>query len=347
MPAPPIIAVALNAAIDRTLEVPGLAIGGHLRGRLIAVQPAGKAVNVARLLASLGTPCTLTGFVGEGDAARFERSMAGLPVRAALQEVAGRTRENITLVDPLRSQETHIRDAGLPVTPPDLARLAEVLADVAGPGAIVIFSGSLPPGMDAAMFADLLGVCRTRGARVVVDTSGPGLDAVRRMVMGVGQGGPHLLWLIKPNREELAELAGRAVTSDADVLAAAMPLRSRIDQIAVTLGRDGAFLFSGEGAWRARLSGDSPPSGQVAGGEGADVGAIAPARSGRIVKTVGSGDAFLAGFIKARAEGGAPADCLRLAVACGTASTFQLSAGQVDPADVAACVARVDVTQVG
>jgi 1-phosphofructokinase len=316
---PSIIAVALNPAIDRTLQVRNLELGGHQRGNLVAVQPAGKAVNVARVLGSLGTPSVLTGFVGEGDGPRFERSFAGSPVRVALLEVSGRTRENITLVDPDRRLETHIRDAGFPVTPRDLARLIDVLAPHMRPDACVIFSGSLPPGMDAAMFADLLALCRDRGTRVAVDSSGPGLDAVRRT-----EG----LWLVKPNRAELAELVGRAVTSDDDVLAAAAAVRGRVGELAVTLGADGACLFTPEGAWRARLAAPSP------------------AAQSRIVKTVGSGDAFLAGLLHAHREGRAPADRLRLAVACGTASTFQPSAGQIDPADVAACMSHIDVTSV-
>jgi len=64
---PTIICVALNPCWDRTLEVAGLEVGKHLRGRLLSVQAAGKAVNVARLLAALGTPSVLTGFVGAGD----------------------------------------------------------------------------------------------------------------------------------------------------------------------------------------------------------------------------------------------------------------------------------------
>jgi 1-phosphofructokinase len=149
---------------------------------------------------------------------------------------------------------------------------------------------------------------------VAVDSSGPGLDAVRRT-----EG----LWLIKPNRAELAELAGHTVTSDADVLAAAEPVRRRARELLVTLGADGAYLFSGDGAWRARPHPD-------------------PAR---ILKTVGSGDALLAGFLHAHVQGLPPMDRLRLAVACGTAATFQLSAGQIAPADVKTCHDKVEVSQ--
>ena len=47
--------------------------------------------------------------------------------------------------------------------------------------------------------------------------------------------------------------------------------------------------------------------------------------------TVGSGDAFLAGYVAARYSGGSPGDCLRFGTACGAESTQHLGAGVLDP----------------
>jgi 1-phosphofructokinase len=218
-----IVAVALNAALDRILHVPGLEIGSHVRGRLISIQPAGKAVNVARLLGHLGTSCVLTGFVGEDDRDRFGKSFEKTPVRVEMFEVHGATRENITLIDPKLGSETHIRDAGTSVTEDDLERLTRKLAILAQKGAHVVVAGSLPPGMEAGTFARLLEVCQEKGAYVAVDSSGPGLEAVRKV---------RDLWLVKPNRQELAEISGRPVETEADIIAAALPLLKHIEQIA-------------------------------------------------------------------------------------------------------------------
>ena len=48
------------------------------------------------------------------------------------------------------------------------------------------------------------------------------------------------------------------------------------------------------------------------------------------VATVGSGDAFLAGYVAARYRGSPPAECLRFGVACGAESTGRLGAGLID-----------------
>jgi 1-phosphofructokinase/tagatose 6-phosphate kinase len=59
--------------------------------------------------------------------------------------------------------------------------------------------------------------------------------------------------------------------------------------------------------------------------------------------TVGSGDAFLAGFVAAHYLGRSPDECLAYGVACGAESTQHLGAGLVDPARVERLVADVDV----
>lgn len=312
---PPIIAVSLNTAIDRALEVSGLEVGGHVRGRLVSIQPAGKAVNVARFLGTLGTPCILTGFVGEGDRARFARSFAKTAVHVEVFEGHGPTRENITLIDPSGGIETHIRDVGFELSEDDLKRMRKKLGILAVRRAYVLFAGSLPPGMDAKMFERLVAVCRDRTAYIAIDSSGPGLDAVRR-------GGP--LWLVKPNREELAELTGRPVETVLQMRQAAEALLERIELVVVTLGPEGACLFTRAGAWRATPHLD-------------------PAE---IVNTVGCGDALLAGFVHTHARGGSPEECLRRGVAVGSAAALKARTGDVDPETVERLYATVEVAPV-
>jgi 1-phosphofructokinase/tagatose 6-phosphate kinase len=50
--------------------------------------------------------------------------------------------------------------------------------------------------------------------------------------------------------------------------------------------------------------------------------------------TVGSGDAFLAGFVAARYNGRSTEECLVYGVACGAESTRHLGAGLIDPGQV-------------
>ena len=58
---------------------------------------------------------------------------------------------------------------------------------------------------------------------------------------------------------------------------------------------------------------------------------------------VGSGDAFLAGYVSARYTGSPPPECLRFGVACGAESTQHLGAGLIEPRDVERLLGEVGV----
>ena len=61
------------------------------------------------------------------------------------------------------------------------------------------------------------------------------------------------------------------------------------------------------------------------------------------VSTVGSGDAFLAGYVAGRYEGRSPEDCLAYGVACGAESTQHFVAGTVDRTQVDRLLGEVHV----
>jgi 1-phosphofructokinase len=169
----------------------------------------------------------------------------------------------------------------------------------------VVMAGSLPPGFPADFYATAAQRLRSSadGAapRIAVDSSGQPLAAA---LTGGAAGMPDLL---KPNAEELAELAAAAgfapATADeleadpaAAAAAAAAVVRTGVGAVLATLGSKGAVLVTADGAWLAT----HPPVAAVS--------------------TVGAGDSALAGYLLAHGQGAAPADCLRQAVAHGAAA---------------------------
>jgi 1-phosphofructokinase/tagatose 6-phosphate kinase len=64
------------------------------------------------------------------------------------------------------------------------------------------------------------------------------------------------------------------------------------------------------------------------------------------VASTGSGDAFVAGYVKSRRAGLSTETCLAYGVACGAESTQHLGAGSLDPAEVAKFVDRVTVRSI-
>jgi len=310
-----LITVTLNTSVDRTVEVPRFAVGGHLKGRLARLQPAGKGVNVSRCLDSLGVPSVATGFVGAGETALYRDSLAATRAEMRLVPIAGTTRSNTTILDPVLGTDTHIREAGPTVRPEEVESLRATLAALALPEAVAVFCGSLPPGVTADDVARLMAACRDAGARVAADLNGPQL--------GVAVAAEALL--IKPNVEELGELVGRDLSGagEAELLAAARPLCDRVGTVLLTRGREGAMAVRQADALACSVE-------------------VPRARN-----TVGCGDAFLAGYLAGLWRGVAADECLRLAVACGAANALTDAAGQIDPAQVRELADRAELRRVG
>jgi len=306
-----IVTVTLNTSVDRTLEVPRFEVGGHLKGRAVRVQPAGKGVNVARCLARLGVPSVVTGLVGVRERELFREALAGTLAADELVAVADATRTNTTILDPELGTNTHIRETGFQVQEAEFEALCGKLRGLASADALVTFCGSLPPGIAPRGIGRLLAACQERGARVAADLNGSEL--------GVAAAARPLL--IKPNVEELAELLGRDLASatEAELLGAARSLCDRVGTVLLTRGKDGALAVSQGTA----LAGS------------AEVGAVR--------NTVGCGDAFLAGYLAGLWRGAAPEECLGQAVACGAASALADAAGQIEPRQVAELMERVEV----
>jgi len=298
-----ILTVGFNPAIDRILECPEFHIGGHQQARQIARLAAGKAANVNRALAQLGTDSIATGFVGAGEMEFFhEQLMSAGPGRILCRfvEVGGKTRENISILDPTRRLETHLRDRGFAVTSEEISFLEEKIAHALKPEDVVIFAGSLCEGLDDAYLGKLVARCRGTGAKVVVDSSGGPLKAAAQ----------EPLWLLKPNLMELRQLLGVEVPNAASAVRdAVMPLMARIENILVTRGPMGAVLFTRDGAYCARMATKDIP-----------------------VRTVGCGDHLLAGFVAEAAAGRSMPDALATAMAVATARAVSQKMDEFDRA---------------
>ncbi|MBI1373444.1 MAG: hexose kinase [Phycisphaera sp.] len=310
-----IVSVSLNSAIDRTIQVSNLRVGAHLRGQRIALQPAGKGVNVARTLGVLGQPCTLTGFVGDEDAEWYRRSLhvdcAGR-VGDRLVPVAGHTRQSITLIDPAAGVDTHIVEQGYAIGRDDLRRVRAALDELAAPHTLICFCGSLPPGVTVDHFVAMISDCLDKGASVAVDSSGEALRAACELPLA----------LAKPNVSELAELVGAELSSEAAATEAARELAKRVTWVLLSLGADGALLTHNDHAWRGRL--DVEPT--------------------RVVNTVGCGDALLAGFVDGwiRTKGD-PAASLRRALSVAAANATSATVAGYDVATLGDTAEVADV----
>ncbi len=310
-----IISVTLNAAIDRTVAVPNFRLGHRHRSVESRTAPGGKGVNVARALAALERPVVVTGLAGGANGDRVIRSLESEGLLTDFIRIAEETRINLAVVDPTSGDQTEINERGPEVRPEELEAFVERLEYLARGARLCVLAGSLPPGVEVDFYGRLVRILDEMGVQVLLDAEGEAMLAGMRAEPA----------MVTPNRLEAEELVGREFESRDelyDVLGELVDLGPR--QAAITL-----------------------PEGCVAvledGGRQTVEATIEPLEP---VSTVGSGDAFVAGFVAGIYDGLSPTESLAYAVACGAESTQHLGAGRVDRDRVEGLVDQVHVKPV-
>jgi 1-phosphofructokinase len=282
---PRIATVTLSPALDLTIRLPRLQAGEVNRAGPAELRPAGKGVNVAVMLAVLGEPSLATALLGEADIPAFEAFLRPFGIASDFVPLPGRCRINVKLVETEAGQVTDINPGGPEASEEALRQLVARLA--AHAPQIVVLAGSLPPGLPADAWAMLMQALSADGRKLLLDTSGPALDAAL-------PAGPTLL---KPNRAELSALLGRPLPDRAALVEGARALRARgIERVVVSDGSAGALFVLPDATLWAR-----PP--KVA-----------------LTTTVGAGDAMVAGLTAALARGLDAAATARLATGCAAAA---------------------------
>jgi len=310
-----IITVTLNAAIDKSISVPNIMLGRRHRTVEQRSVAGGKGVNVARILKALDQPVIATGFAGGPTGTRIVDDLTDAAILNDFVRIREESRTNLAVLDPTTGVQTEINERGPEIDARELELFRDKLLYLARGAAIVVIAGSLPPGVPTDIYASLITELKKLGVVTVLDTDGEPLELGTRA-------GPALIF---PNVMEAEELVGHEFADEEDRLRAADALVEMGTRDAIITVGDGcvASLGSVDGVrtvYRARIE----PRAQVAG--------------------VGSGDAFLAGYVAALYSGRAAKDRLAFAVACGAESTQHLGAGVVDRREVDRLVGEISIT---
>jgi 1-phosphofructokinase family hexose kinase len=308
-----ILTVTLNAAIDRTVAVPNFRLGRRHRAVESRTVAGGKGINVARALSLLGRPVIATGFAGGPTGARVLKQLRDESVLTDFTPIAAETRINMAVIDPTSGEQTEVNERGPAVSPEEVATFFERIAYLASGAKICVLAGTLPPGAGDDLYARLVKDLRGRGIVVVLDAEG------EAMLAGLRAGAS----VVTPNEREAEELVGQEFADRGDLAQGLTELVRLGAGEAVITRPDGCVAVVGENAERRFLEVHTEP--------------LEP------VSTVGSGDAFLAGYVAARYEDRPPGECLAYGVACGAESTQHFGAGTVDRSQVERLLGEVAV----
>ena len=311
-----IITVTLNAAIDHTLSVPSFRLGRRHRTVETQTMAGGKGVNIARTLKTLGQPVIATGFAGGPTGTRIVEQLTQESILTDFVRIREESRTNLSVVDPTTGEQTEVNERGPTVSSREMELFHDKLLYLARGAGVVVFAGSLPPGIEPDTYASLIRELRKMDITTVVDTDGEPLRLAVRAEPNV----------VSPNVLEAEELVGHEFNDDEDRIIAVSEMLELGAREAIMTVDDGCFAAvpaeTGPRLIRVRVEPREP------------------------VAAVGSGDAFLAGYVAARYSGKPPEDCLRFGVACGAESTQRLGAGVIDPREVDRLLNEVEVRSI-
>jgi 1-phosphofructokinase len=307
-----IVTVTPNPSIDRTVTLPGpLTRGAVHRVGSVSSEPGGKGVNVARALTFARQEAVAVLPASPTDPLVTALHASGVPFRCVPIDEPVRTNLAITETD---GTTTKLNEPGALLNAAALDALTRAVIDSAATASWVVLSGSLPPGVPAGWYAEVVALLTPHRCQVAVDTSDAPLSALAE---SFDRAAPDL---IKPNADELAGLTGTSAAALEDAVAqgnllpvvqAAHRLQERgARTVLATLGAAGAVLVDQAGSWLA-----TPPP-------------IVP-RS-----TVGAGDASLAGYLRAEVSGAEPPRRLAMAVAYGSAAAALPGSALPTPAQI-------------
>lgn len=311
---PRVLCLTMNPAVDLATETERVVPTHKLRCGDTLHDAGGGGVNVARVLSRLGGHCTAVCPTGGSSGQWLQKRMREEGLDSVFLPIAEETRVSFTVHEHSTGAEFRFVMPGPRLSEAEWQHCLQWLEALQPFPDLLVASGSLPPGVPTDFYARLARLCRDKGARLVLDTSGPALAAA--LAEGV--------FLFKPNLKELAELSGRSLESAEQWQAAArqLVLDGKADVVALTLGHLGALLVTRDGMWSA------PP---------VDV---------PVASAVGAGDSFVGAMVWGLQRGLPLEEAFAWGIAAGTATLLSAGTALCRPEDVRQLQAKVRLTRI-
>ena len=283
-----ILTITLNPCIDKSSVVEKIKPESKLRCTDVLHEPGGGGINVTKALQKLDVKSIALFPAGGHNGDMLESLLAKENITFEAVDTKVETRENWIVLETSTNNQFRFTFPGQSVEQRAIEDLIDTIRSFAP--SYVVASGSLPPGLPDHFYGLIVKTANAVGAKCIVDTSGPALQAIK---------GKHA-YLIKPNISELSKMLNVDELKNNEVAdAAQQAVRDGFAEIlVVSMGPDGALLVSDDRRYFAA----APP---------------VEKRS-----TVGAGDSMVAGITYQLQKGGSLRHALQFGVACGSAATM-------------------------
>jgi 6-phosphofructokinase 2 len=295
----PILTVTLNPSIDKSTVVAKMHPESKLRCADMLNEPGGGGINVSKALKKLGLPSVALFPSGGHNGEMLKGLLTGADIQFRSVNSAVETRENWVVLESETNHQYRFTFPGRVFEEQVVRDLIENIRSFSP--AYVVASGSLPPGLPDYFYGLIVKTAISVGAKCIVDTSGPALQALK------GKN----VFLIKPNISELCKMLNIPQLQIDEVPdAAQQAVRDGFAEIiVVSMGPDGAWMVSSDKKYFAL----APPVEKKS--------------------TVGAGDSMVAGITYMLQQKQSLKQALNFGVACGSAATMNEGTQLFKPED--------------
>jgi 1-phosphofructokinase family hexose kinase len=284
-----ILTVTINPSVDRNIEVDRLVFEDRAYILSRSDSAGGRGMNASRVLHSFGAKTLAIVTSGGINGPRLEKLAAksGFPVKVV--PIHNEIRVNLTITDK-QGLAIRLNERGPKIAPEELTRMEKAVENRLESASWLMLCGSIPPGVSSDFYTKLIRMARERKVKTLLDTDSDAL------LHGI-ESGPTV---VSPNQPEAERLLNRALITRAQFLEAATRIKA--------MGAEAVLLSLGG-------------RGVVAVNENQLLEVIPPRTDA--VSPLGAGDALAAAYVWAATKKKDFADCVRWAVAAGTASAMQ------------------------
>lgn len=282
-----IYTVTFNPAIDYVIGMNELSLGSVNRADVERLNVGGKGINVSVLLSNLGIGNSALGFIAGFTGDAIEQGLKRMGVNTSFIRLKeGASRINVKIK---AGEETEINGRGPDIPNEAIEELFKMIDKIAD-GDYLVLAGSIPMSMPDDIYEKIMARVQQKDVKVAV-------DATKNLLLNVVKYRP---FLVKPNKQELAQMFDVVIESDSDVIMYGKKLQQMgARNVLVSMAGDGAILIDENGKCTKNV----------------------PAK-GKVINSVGAGDSMVAGFLAGYMERGDYSYALKMGSAAGSATAF-------------------------
>lgn len=278
-----IYTISLNSSIDFSFYLNTIRDEDVNRIEKIRVDPGGKGINISRMLRKLGEKTIAITFFSQKNGKFYKNLLKKEKIKIIPVPIKGNLRNIYNFIS--KERVLRFNEKGPLITKEELNNLWDIIFNLNFKrGDFIVMSGSIPPGIKNNIYAEIIKKIRKFDVFSVVDADGVVLrETIKEKP-----------FLIKPNLEELERCFDTKIENFQTLKNICISLiKSGISIILITLGKEGAILFTKE-----KLLYSKPPK-------------------VNFKSSIGCGDAFLSGFLYKLKRKKTYEECLKFAIACG------------------------------